>query len=243
MKVIAAAVLAALVSSPTSASDFSALGKPEFARTLLLSPERQRDLTCVSLAIANARLKRGVSQADASAMVEALRPMLAIELGSDKEASDLIERNQSSWGSKSYDTKAEAAQRLKAMVAMSAGCARLDDAFRSGGIASFRAALSPSAGLIALLPLPMCIALAERSGKDNGIDSFFHASDLEEIQTLIAGSRSAKERVALEQATAAARSSIAQSVIDPIRLRLRALSCLAVFHESVDPGQMDQPDE
>ena len=242
MRAIAVAVLAALVSLPASASDFSALGKPEFARSLLMSPGRQRDLTCVGLALANARLKRGVSR-DASAMGAALRALLAIELGSDPEAGELIERNQSGWGPQFYDTQTDAAQRYKAMVARSAECSPLFAAFQSGGISKFRAALSPSAGLIPLLPLPMCIALVERSAKDNGSDSFFNAGDLEEIRDLIAKGLSTEKRAALEQATAAARLAIAQSLIDPIRLRSRALSCLAVFHQSIDAGQMDQPRE
>lgn len=235
MKPVALLVLVALLSAPTAASDFSALGKPEFARSLLLPAARQRDLSCVGLAIANARLKRGVSQREATAKGEALRPLLAIELGSDDEARQLIERNESGWGPHFYDKKAEAAQRFEVMKAMSAQCASLDAAFRSGGIDGFRAALAPSAGLIALLPLPECIALAERSASDGSGQSMFDARDLAEMRTSIANGRSAADRANLDAAVSVARTSIASAPMNAVQLRLRAVSCLAVFRQEIEP--------
>lgn len=237
MKYIALLGLAALLSAPVAASDFSALGRPEFARSLLLSGERQRDLACVSLAMAKARLRRGVSHQAAAAMGEALRPILAIELGSDDEARQLIERNESGWGPHSYDGKAEAVQRFTVIEAMSEKCAPLYNAFRSGGLAGFRAALKPSAGLIPLLPLPECIALAERSASGSGSQSFFNASDLKEIRTSIEDGQSAEERATLDQATAAARTLIDGATMNPDLLRLRVVSCLAVFRQAIDHAQ------
>lgn len=233
MKAIFIVVAAAVMATPAPASDFSRLAKPGFARGLLLSADRQHELSCVALATARVRLKRGGSATDAAAMSDALRALLTVELGDAAEARDLVEQRSSVWGPHSYDSRAEAAQRLKVVDAMSAQCAPLDDKFRTGGAAGFRAALSPSGGLISLLPLPECIALAERSAREGGAQSFFHAQDIEELQASIDEGRTISERAALRQAVAASQKSLDGAKMDPRSLSMRALSCLAVFSQLV----------
>lgn len=77
--------IAALLAAPAAASDFSALGKPEFARGLLLPLERRQEIVCMQ----RWHLAR---RTDLEPVSTEIRRRLAIELGTTAYVADSVDR-------------------------------------------------------------------------------------------------------------------------------------------------------
>jgi hypothetical protein len=227
----AVAAVATLPPSPASASDFSRLSEPSFARSMLLSPRRSREAQCGALARAEARLNRSMKVADAEAIAgEILRP-LTVELGDAKLADELLSGER--FGPHDYDDAETAKGRLSDMDMIGRHCAPLFEAFRSGGISALQARLEPSRGLIPLLSLPECVAIAEASSR-SGQSSPYDERVVADLKQLARQGGTTEELADREKAIETARARLVANPEQADTLMMRATACLATFRQHAE---------
>lgn len=221
-------LLAVGVTAPSMASDFSELAEPSFARAMLLSPRRSMEAQCGALARADARLNRSMKAADAEAIAGEILRLLTAELGDSKRADELVSGER--FGPHDYDDAETAKRRLADMDLIGKHCTPLFDAFRSGGLAALQAKLEPSRGLIPLLPLAGCVAIAEASAR-SGQDSPYDEGVVADLKGLARQGGTEQEIADREKAIEAARVRLRANPEQADRLMKQAVACMATFRE------------
>lgn len=223
-----AAISASLLVAPAQASDFSQIGEPAGARALLISPQRHQEVFCVSLAHYEVRNGGSFRDADARQMAEVLTGRLAGEIGDENIARELVDARVGWFDSVDQDS-VDTKELKKGVVAeIGARCKPLLDAYRSGGKVGFEAKLAPSEGLIPLLSMPRCVALAEYiSARDP--HPMFNARDIADLHELAREGRSVAEIKVLEEAIDAERATLAAAKPDLEQLGMSQIACMATF--------------
>lgn len=151
MKPVVMLVLAALLPAPAAASDFSALGKPEFARRLLLPDERRQEIAC-------AQHWHLAGRVDLRPISHEIRTRLGIEIGSKSEAAKTFEF---------LDLDESAMPELRENWARipnleAARCDRIAAAFVRHGPAAYALLARRASGPIALPSTGYCLAQLEQ---------------------------------------------------------------------------------
>jgi hypothetical protein len=231
--VIVAVAAASLVTTHAPASDFSKLGEASFARTILLSPTRQEEALCVSLALHQAAKTGEPRMADARHMAAAMRAILIDEIGDERGADELIGVRSGWFNLDDYTVPDDRAWKAQSNVEFAIRCEPLFSAYRTGGVPAFKAALEPSKGLIPLLSLPRCLALHEYVA---GIDPnpMMGPKEIAEVQALASKAMAPEDRKALEAATAAEQARISTEKPDANLASAHALACLATYRRSIE---------
>ncbi len=158
MKSVAMLVMTILLATPAQASDFSALGKPAFARGLLLSVDRREEVLCAQ------RWQRA-GRTELDPLISEIQDRMGIEIGDADEAAlafDFIADEPGGEADAPADWPRD--PRLNA-----ARCDRIASAFATGGLAAATALLAPRpSGPIALPSTGFCLAQLEQGkiGKD-----------------------------------------------------------------------------
>lgn len=223
---VLAALLAALLAAPSSGSDFSELGEPTFARTMLLTPARQHETQCVGAALASAHQGSGkIATADAAAMAEALAARIATEIGDADRARDYVAGRGRSWLPHELDSNEYVALKREGLEMALGQCAPYYARYAEGGVAGFLAGIEPAGGLIALLSIEECLAVVDLSARLE--HSPYQKEDGHDIAQRLEQSLSPSARTARRVAVAAARTRLAQ--MDDDQLELRSIACLATF--------------
>lgn len=224
------AVAASLAATSVSASDFSGLAEPSFARVILIGPQRQLEAVCVSMAMYRPGAVGNVAPADAKMMTDLVASRLIEEIGVEKDARQLLE-DRAGWFDTTDADSAESKKMAAETLAEFAGkCAPLLDAYRAGGKAGFETKLLPSRGLIPLLSLPYCIALTEYvSARDPY--PMFGKEQLADIDELAHHSLSDADRKSLDAAIDGERTALAKSKPDIEALGPTPIACLATFRQ------------
>lgn len=234
---ISAIVVAALMATSADASDFSQMGEPAFARMLLIRPVRQQEALCVGLADYRMRKGGALKFPDIEAMAEALASRLTEEIGDEKAARELVDARFGWFDAGAEDS--EEVKKLKEEVADQIGgrCEPLFSTYQRGGAAAFAQALDPSEGLIPLLSMHRCIALAEYVSR---IDphSMFKERDLKDLHRLAREGLSGAERKQLDAAIAKERATLSELKPDAAQLGARPVACMATFRQrAVEAGR------
>lgn len=158
MKFVAVLLIAAMALSPATASDFSALSEPSFARGLLIPLERREELIC------SERWHRA-GRGELKPLIGEIRDRLAIEIGSPEEAAkafNFMDIDATHTDEESVDWPSDGAT-------IPARCDRIAAAFVSQGAVAAMALLAPRASApIALPSTGFCLAQLEQGliGKD-----------------------------------------------------------------------------
>jgi hypothetical protein len=231
--VIVAVAAASLVATKAPASDFSKLGEASFARTILLSPTRQEEALCVSLALHQATKIGEPNMADARQMAAAMRAILVGEIGDEKNADELPSIRSEWFNRDDYAQVDDRAWKAQSNVEFAKRCEPLFSAYRKGGGPGFKAALEPSQGLIPLLSLPRCLALHEYVA---GIDPnpMMGPKEIAEVQALASKAMTPEDRKALDTATAAEQARISSEKPEANLASAHALACLATYRKSIE---------
>lgn len=231
-----AAFLAAaltLAAQPALASDFSRLGDPAFARTLLLGQQRTLEATCASIAIHRPQVVGNVAPRDAQVMGDLVAQRLIDEIGVEKDAREFLEDRAGWFDSNDFDSTKSKKLKAEVLANFARKCAPLLDSYRTGGKAGFEATLLPSRGLIPLLSLPRCIALTEYvSARDP--HAMFDKEQLAEVNEIAHHGLSEGDRKSLDSAIGAERATLAKSKPDPDVLAATPMACLATFRQRAE---------
>ena len=91
MKRMLGLLLAAAVTTPSIASDFSKLAEPAFGRSMLISAVRERQKECAGLALYWAERGKSPGKQGATRLAEAVVSRLTIEIGDGALARELVE--------------------------------------------------------------------------------------------------------------------------------------------------------
>lgn len=227
----------ALLATPAISSDFSKLGEPAFARTLMLSGERQEEALCVSLALEQSRSTALFSADEAAVMVDIMIKRLVEEVGDEGHARELIDGRASWFDLADYEDPEHKKERADQKADFVKQCTPLFDAFRSGGAKAFAAKLKPTSGLIPLLPLPKCLALAEYVPTVDP-HSMFGKDELADLRKLAHEGMAPRQIASLDAEVAAERASLARDKPDVEALGVKPIACLATFRQrAVEAGR------
>lgn len=160
-----ATIAAALIATSAQGSDFSALGKPEFARTILLPIQRRQDIACHQLWL------NGRRDQELKPVVDEIRRRLAIELGSEQAALEAMPTESLDDGMAIAVTMETNSTTPDAPRIVTQGdpylkverCEALATAYAAGGIAQAAPLLAPARdGPIPLPTIGFCLAQLER---------------------------------------------------------------------------------
>lgn len=230
--VVLAAALS-LVVQPAAASDFSKLGDPAFARALLIGHQRMLESTCASIAIHRPQAVGNVAPADAKVMSELVAQRLIAEIGVEKDAREFLEDRAGWFDSNDFDPAESSKLKAEVLADFARKCAPLLDSYRTGGKAGFEAKLLPSRGLIPLLSLPYCIALAEYvSTRDP--HPMFDREQLAEVNEVAHHGLSDGDRKSLDSAIETERAALAKSKPELEVLAATPMACLATFRQRAE---------
>lgn len=224
------AVGALLTTTVTSASDFSKLGEPAFARSVLVGYQRQLEATCASIAIYRPKVVGNVAPADARIMGELVVQRLIEEIGSEKEARELIGDRPGWFDGYEYDSAESRRLKAETLALYAQKCAPLIDAYRTGGQAALEAKLLPSRGLIPLLSVPRCIALIEYTTPRDPYP-MFDKEQLVEMNELAHHGLSTSDSKTLDAAIAVERAELAKTQPAIEEVGREPIACLATFRQ------------
>lgn len=222
-----------LVAQPAGASDFSGLGEPAFARSILIGPQRQLEAICVSMATYRPRAVGNVAPGDAKVMSELVASRLIEEIGVEKDARELLEDRAGWFDTTDADSAEDKKQAAETLSEFARKCTPLLDAYRTGGKAGFEAKLLPSRGLIPLLSLPYCVALTDYvSARDP--HAMFGKEQLADIDELAHHGLSDADRKSLDAKIGGERDALAKSKPDIQALGPTPIACLATFRQRAE---------
>lgn len=97
VKLVVGLALVSAGVAPGTASDFSKLAEPSFARSLLVSPVRQRQTECAGVALYRAELGQSPGKENARRLAEAVAKRLAIEVDDTAIGRALVDSKHASY--------------------------------------------------------------------------------------------------------------------------------------------------
>jgi hypothetical protein len=230
-------VITLMVANSASASDFSGLADPGFARMSMLSPQRFLEVKCVAGAngaLADTVGTKPLTQAEAARLTKAVSERLATNLGSEKAAKDNLDMH-AIWSSPEWAYDNEKLDRIRAdRSEQSAQCTQIYAATRSDTLAAILEA--PSDKPITLPDLDTCLAydLLARplpDYKDYGFVSERNNEVYEQLMEPKGPARTAHEAVI------AKRAEELKDTAPQIILVRAGITCLATYMDVIRPDE------
>nr|WP_294847343.1 hypothetical protein [uncultured Sphingomonas sp.] len=227
-----------LLTASTSASDFSALAKPEFARSMLIDPVRQREVMCAGRVAALAQSGH-FPKADADVITREVADRLAADLGSDEQAAETISIEVAHFSPSMFDDKDRRDARAKLVEVTAGRCTRYTNAYHSGGLAGLRTILRPKAEHPIVLPtVAQCFAISELAAKQVE-NPPISAGDLLELKSMLSANQSPAQQAAHVQAVETAQADLARERPQNDLLTRRSVACFAVFGQAARAARDD----